>query len=190
MNTVLTKNGTELTLIDLKGKAYLPVQQRIIWFREERPLWGIEVELISVSDTSAVAKATIRNEEGRIIAQDHKSETIKGFADFIEKSCTGAIGRAVAQCGFGTQFAVELDEGEERIADAPVERRQQQKSETQSDVVTFGKFKNTKYTDLKKDDVQSYVNYLKDSAAKDNKPLSAQAEDFIVMARAAFVSMK
>ncbi|HTD18454.1 MAG TPA: hypothetical protein VK667_02885, partial [Ktedonobacteraceae bacterium] len=40
---------------------------------------------------------------------------------YIEKAETGAIGRALAALGYGTQFAPELNE-EHRIVDSPVER--------------------------------------------------------------------
>ncbi len=43
------------------------------------------------------------------------------FSDYIEKAETGAIGRALAALGYGTQFAPEFNE-EHRIVDSPVER--------------------------------------------------------------------
>jgi len=51
----------------------------------------------------------------------HGSETRAHFPDFIEKSETKAIGRALAALGYGTQHAADLDEGM-RVADAPVTR--------------------------------------------------------------------
>ena len=50
-----------------------------------------------------------------------KKETEVGFPDYIEKAETGAVGRALAMCGYGTLQAPEFDEGE-RIADAPIEK--------------------------------------------------------------------
>jgi uncharacterized protein (DUF3820 family) len=114
-----TDKGTELPLLNLRGKEYLEVKYRLVWFREDHPDWAIETELISVTDVSAYARATIRDEKGRLIATSHKFERIQGFPDFIEKAETGAIGRALALIGYGTQFcADELDEGS-RIVDAP-----------------------------------------------------------------------
>jgi hypothetical protein len=114
-----TSKGTELPLLNLRGKEYLEVKYRLVWFREDHPDWSIETELVSVTDVSAYAKATIRDDKGRIIATSHKFESIQGFPDFIEKAETGAIGRALALIGYGTQFcADELDEGK-RIVDAP-----------------------------------------------------------------------
>jgi hypothetical protein len=54
-----------------------------------------------------------------VIATSHKHESAAGFGDYREKAETGAIGRALALCGYGTQFAPEFDE-EERLADSPM----------------------------------------------------------------------
>ncbi len=114
-----TTKGTELPLLNLRGKEYLEVKYRLVWFREDHPDWSIETEIMNVTDVSAYARATIRDETGRVIATSHKFESIQGFPDFIEKAETGAIGRALALIGYGTQFcADELDEGQ-RIVDAP-----------------------------------------------------------------------
>ena len=114
-----TPKGTELLMINLKGKNYLPVAQRLVWFREERPDWGMETEIITANQELSIVKATLKNEMGRIIAQATKTETLKGFADHLEKAETGAIGRCLAIAGFGTQFAEGLEEGE-RIVDSPI----------------------------------------------------------------------
>lgn len=125
-----TPKGTELPLLNLRGKEYLEVKYRLVWFREDHPDWAIETDLLSVTDDSAYARAAIKDASGRIIATSHKFETKKGFPDFIEKAETGAIGRALALIGYGTQFcADELDEGD-RIVDAPVEPRSRPESRT------------------------------------------------------------
>lgn len=115
-------------LISLKGKSYLEVKYRLVWFREENPDWGITTEIVKLDMEAkyAIVKATITDQHGRIIAQGTKMEDIKGFGDWLEKAETGAIGRALGICGYGTQFAPEFDEivpGVEnpRIVDAPIE---------------------------------------------------------------------
>ena len=113
-----TGRGTELQLLNLKGKDYLPVAQRLVWFREEKPLWGIETSFLALEADFAIAKAEVKDEAGRVIASAHKREDAKHFPDFMEKAETGAIGRALAEVGYGTQFAPELDE-EDRIVDSP-----------------------------------------------------------------------
>jgi hypothetical protein len=104
------------------GRSYLPVSARIVWFRQEHPDWGIETEPIEINHEKqfAVFRARIYNAEGKLMAMGTKKEDVKGFPDFMEKAETGAVGRALALCGFGTQFSPELDEvGGGRLADSP-----------------------------------------------------------------------
>jgi hypothetical protein len=127
-----TAKGTELPLLNLKGKDYLEVKFRLVWFREEHPEWSIETEFLTIDERSACARAVIKDENGRIIATSHKSESAGNFPDFMEKAETGAIGRALALIGFGTQFcADELDEGD-RIVDAPVAKKSDYQSSSGS----------------------------------------------------------
>lgn len=109
-------------LIDLKGKDYLQVMWRLVWFREEKPAWCIDTRLEQLTENHAVFSAKISDENGVQKASGYGSESIKDFRDFIEKAETKAIGRALAMLGYGTQFAPELDEGE-RIVDSPTTRR-------------------------------------------------------------------
>lgn len=108
-------------LINLKGKEYLPVSARLIWFRQEHPDWSIITTPIEINmeKNYAIFSASIMNAEGKIIATGTKMETIKDFGDFLEKAETGSVGRALAMCGFGTQFAPEFSEGN-RPADSPI----------------------------------------------------------------------
>lgn len=112
-------------LTNIKGKEYLEVKWRVVWFRQEHPAdqgWGIETSALELTADRAVWRAQIIDPEGRVVATGTKSETPRGFADYIEKAETGAIGRALALLGYGTQWAAdELDEGE-RIVDSPVAR--------------------------------------------------------------------
>ena len=99
--------------------AYLPVAPRIAWFRKEHPDWGIITRAVRIADKAVIMKATIKDGDGRVIAMARKKETESGFADYIEKAETGAVGRALAMCGYGTLQAPEFDEGN-RLADAPL----------------------------------------------------------------------
>ncbi len=126
---------------------YLPVQWRLVWFRElcpqgtidteeleydtERP---VEAEVYVWSPEKRKSEKTVKKSKGyaryRAIVTDGKggratgtkSENAANFADFGEKAETGSIGRALAALGYGTQFTGdELNEGH-RIVDSPVER--------------------------------------------------------------------
>lgn len=106
-------------LIDLKGKEYLQVMWRLVWFRDEKPGWCIDTRLEQLTDNHAVFSAKIYDENGAQKAAGYGSEGVKDFKDFIEKAETKAVGRALAMLGYGTRFAPEMDEGD-RIVDSPV----------------------------------------------------------------------
>lgn len=190
-----TPKGTPLQILKLKGKDYLPVQQRMIWFREEKPDYAIETEPVTVDATHAVFKATIKDSTGRVLATAHKTETKQGFQDFIEKAETGSIGRALALIGYGTQFAVEMDEGDERVVDAPVEpqRRpvynptskllQSEPPKLDTYIIPFGKkFVGKKMTEIPKDEVQKYLDWLQSELDKKGEEPNHQVKDFLLMA--------
>lgn len=186
LRTYRTPKGTELPLLNLRGREYLEVKYRLVWFREEHPDWAIETELLSVTQDTAYARATIKDDSGRVIATSHKFETRRGFPDFIEKAETGAIGRALALIGYGTQFcADELDEGE-RIVDAPVAIRQTEEETPLRDPgdyrIGFGKkYKGLKLKDIPRNDLEGYIEWLEESAARKGLPLSEEAR-FLKMA--------
>ncbi|HXL37412.1 MAG: hypothetical protein E6I80_03285 [Chloroflexi bacterium] len=125
---------------------YLPVQWRLVWFRQECPHGTIETEELEYdTEKECSLEAFVWNSEKRrsekvvktakgyaryraVVtdgkggrATGTKAECRANFEDYGEKAETGAIGRALAGLGFGTQFAPELDE-EHRIVDSPVER--------------------------------------------------------------------
>lgn len=120
MTEFKTPKGTKLPLLKFKGdKPYLQVAHRIVWFREEHPLGNISTEIIQTTDTHSICRATIYNEAGKALGNGTKREDGQHFKDHLEKAETGAVGRALGLCGFGTQFAPEFDE-EERLADSPI----------------------------------------------------------------------
>jgi hypothetical protein len=119
-------------VIKVQGnREYLPVSARLIWFRSDHPDWGIVTTPIEINlhpETNrppyAIFQAQIFNAEGRLMATATKMEDQRGFTDFIEKAETGSVGRALALCGYGTQFAPELEEGNRHADSAfPPENR-------------------------------------------------------------------
>ncbi len=137
-------------LIQIKNRGgaadYLPVQWRLVWFREACPDGTIETEIVlldldketeeeafvwnnekrrseKVIKTArgvAVVRAVVKDGKGGV-ATGTKMEKASAFPDYLEKAETGSIGRALAALGYGTQFAPDLDEAH-RIVDAPVDR--------------------------------------------------------------------
>jgi len=196
MKTFKTPAGTVLPLMNIKGKDYLQVAHRIVWFRETFPEWGIETHLVQLGQDHCLAQATIRDQAGKVVATAHKFEDRKGFPDFIEKAETGALGRALALCGFGTQFcADELEEGK-RLADSPIprpghvapEQPGEDDGNTQSNVykIHFGKFAGRTLDQVYREHggktILDYINYIENSAKKKGVALGDQAVEFIWVA--------
>lgn len=123
-SVVKTEKGTELPLLNLKGKMYLMVAYRLQWLAEKYEHYTIETEFPILTDEQTVAKTKVKllDKDGRVIreATAIKRETKKDFSDHTEKAETAAIGRALSMLGLGTQHALsDLDEGE-RLADSPI----------------------------------------------------------------------
>lgn len=121
MDSFQTPKGTTLPFMNLRGKPYLQVAYRLVWFREDHPNAIIKTAIYKLTDDSAIVIAEIYGQDKGLLATGTKQESMADFKDFLEKAETGAIGRALAMCGYGTQFAPELDEGE-RLADSPIPR--------------------------------------------------------------------
>jgi len=114
-------------LMNMRGKDYLEVKWRIVWFREEHPNGAITTDLANVDPV--LMKATVLDESGHILGTGFGTPKMQGVASQrpFEGAETAAIGRALAIAGYGTQFTGE-DEGE-HIVDSPIERKSEPKKE-------------------------------------------------------------
>lgn len=120
-------------LMQLKGRDYLNVQNRLLWFiRDQRALivaglakmpYVVQTDLVEMDRENGWAhfKTFVRDVLGNE-ATMYGSESARDFGDFAEKASTKSLGRALLALGYGTAFAPEMDEGE-RVVDSPVERR-------------------------------------------------------------------
>ena len=122
-------------LIRVKGGAeYLEVKWRLVWFRTEHPNGRVQTEVQEHDREHGYARVKARIEfdvrrDGQLVTAASEStgtETVKDFADYLEKAETKAIGRALAALGYGTQFAGDFDlqnpDGSQHVVDAPVSR--------------------------------------------------------------------
>ena len=96
--------------IDIKGRKYVEVNERIKYFRENFKEWALESEIVSLENGVCVIKATVRNPEGVIKATGYAYETENSSfinkTSFIENCETSAWGRALGNLGIGIDASI------------------------------------------------------------------------------------
>lgn len=106
--------------LNLKGKEYLQVAHRVVRFRHDNPDATIYTEVEQVGDLVYVKATIAEGYDVRATAYKEVKFGGKGAAAQYPLECaeTGAIGRALALCGFGT-LSGDLDE-RDQLADSPL----------------------------------------------------------------------
>mgnify|MGYP003128512264 FL=1 len=100
----------KLKTINIKGKEYVEVNERLKYFRANYPNFSLVTEVLQCTEEHCVMKATVLNEHGIAIATGHAHET-KG-SSFINKTShvevceTSAWGRALGNFGIGIDSSV------------------------------------------------------------------------------------
>lgn len=95
---------------NIKGKAYVEVNKRVLAFRELEPNGQIKTEILSNDGNVVVMKATVTDRAGNILGtghayEDQKSSTINKTS-YIENCETSAVGRALGMCGIGIDGSI------------------------------------------------------------------------------------
>ena len=106
----IKKANESIKTVDVKGKQYAEVNQRIKAFRMCYPNGSISTEIISLADGVVTMRATVCNEEGQILgtgtAQEKETSSFINKTSYIENCETSAVGRALGMCGFGIDTSV------------------------------------------------------------------------------------
>ena len=96
--------------IDVKGKDYAEVPQRIKAFRSVCPNGAIVTELISCENGVCIFKASVYDEKqvllGTGTAYEREDSSFINKTSYIENCETSAVGRALGMCGFGIDVSV------------------------------------------------------------------------------------
>lgn len=142
-NYLLTEANSLLKTLDIKGKNYVPVNERIKAFRFIYPRGQIITEIIGLEDGICTMKASVYDNNGKLLgtghAQEKEGSTFINKTSFIENCETSCVGRALGNAGIG------LDDGfasYEEVANAKLQQ------ETESEYVNVYEWKllNQMYT--------------------------------------------
>ncbi len=101
---------TKLKTVNIKGKEYVEVNERLKHFRSTFKGWCLTSDVVDLSETRCVIKATIFDENGNIRATGHAYEkegsSFINKTSFVENCETSAWGRALANLGIGLDTSV------------------------------------------------------------------------------------
>ena len=102
----------KMKTVDIKGKAYVEVNERVKYFRsaDEYKGWSLETELLSNDNGMCIFKAIVKNEDGVVKATGHAYEnegsTFINKTSYIENCETSAVGRALGMLGIGIDTSI------------------------------------------------------------------------------------
>ena len=100
----------KLKTINIHGKNYVEVNERIKYFRENYKGWSLTSELIDLTENRCVIKASITNEKDKVIATGIAYEVMGSSyinkTSFIENCETSAWGRALGNLGIGIDTSI------------------------------------------------------------------------------------
>lgn len=123
----MTMTMKKLETIEIKGKAYVMVRDRIHAFRTEEDFkgWRIVTEIADLNDSRIIIKASVINPNGVIVSTGHAFEYSDNSqinkSSFVENCETSAIGRALGCLGIGIEeslsTAEEMSQAIEQQAD-------------------------------------------------------------------------
>jgi hypothetical protein len=100
----------DLKSINIKGKEYVEVNERLRYFRQNYKNYSLESEVIEKTDTSIMIRAIIKDANDRIIAtglaEEVKGSTFINKTSYVENCETSAWGRALGNLGIGIETSV------------------------------------------------------------------------------------
>lgn len=175
--------------IDIKGKPYVQVNERLKAFRAEKPDYALITDIISLDDNQCTMQAKIIAPNGFVLAtgtaheerEDRSSMVNK--TSYVENCETSAWGRALGNIGYGIDESIATADEvlraiakQDQIAKKALDESKPTKPTVNSDELTLEKalnFKTTKgtfYSELGDEQLQYIVdnskNVLSVKAAK------------------------
>lgn len=106
----LQEANKTLSTMDIKGKDYVLVNERVRAFRMLYPNGIITTEIVSLADGVVVMKTSIHNDEGGLMstgyAYEKESSNYINKTSYIENCETSAVGRALGFLGIGIDTSI------------------------------------------------------------------------------------
>ena len=98
--------------INIKGKEYITVNERLIYFRSQANFkgWQIIETIVSIDDKEGIFKVSLFNDKGHEIAsahaQEYRDSSYINKTSFVENGFTSALGRALGYLGIGIDTSI------------------------------------------------------------------------------------
>lgn len=106
----MAKSENKFKTVNIKGKEYVEVNERVKYFRDVYAGWSIETEMLSNDDGVCVFKATVKDDSGAIKSVGHayerESSSFINKTSYIENCETSAVGRALGFLGIGIDVSI------------------------------------------------------------------------------------
>jgi hypothetical protein len=100
----------KLETIDIKGKEYITVNERLKYFRKNFKNYKLTTKIIKLDNGIVVLKAEIRNTEGDVVADglayEKEGSSFINKTSYVENCQTSAWGRALGNFGIGIDSSV------------------------------------------------------------------------------------
>lgn len=137
--------------IEIRGKQYIPVNERVKEFRAKYPDHILLSELVSLDENSVVMVAKVYDKDGNVVAngyaQEDRNASNINKTSYVENCETSAVGRALGMFGIGIDASMA---SADEVANA-IDRQEALKQKvTKSNVSALKMLAETKGSDLAK----------------------------------------
>ncbi len=137
--------------INIKGKEYIPVNERVKEFRANYSAFTVLSEIVSLNENSVVMVARVYDPNGKVVAngyaQEDRNASNINKTSYVENCETSAVGRALGMFGIGIDASMA---SADEVANA-IERQEALKQKvTKSNVSALKMLAETKGSDLAK----------------------------------------
>lgn len=185
----IKKANKQLETVNVKGKDYVQVNERVKAFRMVCPGGSISTDMVLFDAGRVIIKATILDSDGTVLATGYAEEkegsTMINRTSFLENCETSAVGRALGFAGIGIDASMA---SAEEVATAIVNQGrpapppyQAKKPEYPPEFLAACKVpaRGTTLGKLYKEDRQAFNNVFKESVENHNSDLMATCQTIV-----------